>query len=454
MNIIKVLSHIQWGAEEEVLLKIYRALVLSRLDYGCIVYNSASKSALKSLESVQNTALRLCLSAYRSSPSESLYIEAHDPPLWLRRRHLLLRYASRVSTDMNNPVSDLIASKIDTVEMSATYRSAFHQLKNYLPDIDVRKTSPTPISTIPPWCKRIPQKNLSLLKFNGEEYTPNFLKTCFAKLISSKHFDRILFTDCSKSKDGVASAVTSEDEELVINRLPPLCSVFSGELFAILQAVRAIKTGERVAICTDSLASVHAISKTYAKHPLVHSIHEHYNGIAASGAELTLIWVPSHKGIKGNEKADQAAKRVYSSSDHLPEEFQYEIDVRSYIKEYIKKIWRSHWNGIATKLREVHPTVSPAKFCCTSRRDLAILRRLRIGHTALTHSYILNSENPPTCNDCHVLLSVKHILTECKCYEAQRKLHNLQDFKELLSNPNHFQNLIDFLKNTGLYSRI
>ena len=38
--------------------------------------------------------------------------------------------------------------------------------------------------------------------------------------------------------------------------------------------------------------------------------------------------------------------------------------------------------------------------------------RLRIGHTRLTHSYLIEHTDPPKCANCNQLLSVKHILTE------------------------------------------
>ena len=46
-----------------------------------------------------------------------------------------------------------------------------------------------------------------------------------------------------------------------------------------------------------------------------------------------------------------------------------------------------------------------------SRKEQVILNRLLIGHTHLTHSYLLNKEQPPNCNYCKSLLTVEHILT-------------------------------------------
>ena len=41
---LNILSRTEWGADQRTLLKLYRSLVRSILDYGCIVYGSASKT--------------------------------------------------------------------------------------------------------------------------------------------------------------------------------------------------------------------------------------------------------------------------------------------------------------------------------------------------------------------------------------------------------------------------
>ena len=107
LNILKVLSRTEWGADRTTLLKLYRALVRSKLDYGCIV-GSASKTALTKLDPVHNKGLRLSLGAFRSSPVESLYVEAHEPPLEIRREKLALQYTIKLKANPGNPAYDVV----------------------------------------------------------------------------------------------------------------------------------------------------------------------------------------------------------------------------------------------------------------------------------------------------------------------------------------------------------
>ena len=68
LNLLRVVSSMDWGADRKVLLKLYRSLVRSKLEYGYIVYGSARQSYLWKLDSIHNQGLRLALGAFRTSP--------------------------------------------------------------------------------------------------------------------------------------------------------------------------------------------------------------------------------------------------------------------------------------------------------------------------------------------------------------------------------------------------
>ena len=44
-----------------------------------------------------------------------------------------------------------------------------------------------------------------------------------------------------------------------------------------------------------------------------------------------------------------------------------------------------------------------------------------IGHTHLTHSYILRKDPPPLCEHYQCTLTVRHILVECNHFAQERK---------------------------------
>ena len=103
LNLLKVLSHTNWGADRTVLLQLFRSLIRSKIDYGSIVYGSARKSYLMMLDTVHHQGLRLALGAFRTSPVESLYVEAEESSLYLRREKLALQYPTRRAANPSNP---------------------------------------------------------------------------------------------------------------------------------------------------------------------------------------------------------------------------------------------------------------------------------------------------------------------------------------------------------------
>ena len=103
LKLLKVLSNTRWGADRSTLLHLYRSLIRLKLDYGSIVYGSARKSYLQMLDTVHHQGLRLALGAFRTSPVTSLYVEADEPSLYLRREKLSLQYAIRLAANKRYP---------------------------------------------------------------------------------------------------------------------------------------------------------------------------------------------------------------------------------------------------------------------------------------------------------------------------------------------------------------
>ena len=78
------------------------------LDYGSIVYGSARKSFLKSLDTIHHHGLRLALGAFRTSPIKSLYAESNEPSLYIRREKLSLQYVTKLATNPRNSAYDCV----------------------------------------------------------------------------------------------------------------------------------------------------------------------------------------------------------------------------------------------------------------------------------------------------------------------------------------------------------
>ena len=83
------------------------------------MYGSARPSYIKRLDTVHNQGLRLCLGAFRTSPVQSLYVEANEPPLDIRKTGL--QYDVKLMSTEVNPAysavfqTDIVATLVTLV---------------------------------------------------------------------------------------------------------------------------------------------------------------------------------------------------------------------------------------------------------------------------------------------------------------------------------------------------
>ena len=83
-----------------------------------------------------------------------------------------------------------------------------------------------------------------------------------------------------------------------------------------------------------------------------------------------------------------------------------------------------------------------------SHHDTVLLNRLRIGHTRLTHSYLLSGDALPECGT-----SVKHILVECVDLKDVRNKHFVASSIKDLFDSIEAHKIIDFIKETRFYKQ-
>ena len=132
-------------------------------------------------------------------------------------------------------------------------------------------------------------------------------------------------------------------------------------------------------------------------------------------------WLPSHTNIRGNELADLEAKSAFSLSItnlKIPHS-----DFKSNIHQYVKNKCRSVWEKqTENKLHELKPDFnSKCSFLGYSRQIQTKVTRCRIGHTRLTHAYLLTNEQPLFCISCNEPFTVKDFLISCTEFNYIRK---------------------------------
>ena len=460
LNVLKVVGHFDWGADRKTLLTLYRTLVRSKLDYGSIVYGSARQSYTKWLNPIQNAALRLCLGAFRTSPADSLCVEANEPPLDIRRLKLAMQYAVKLKSNPCNPAFDVVFHpKCEPLYEGTTHIRPFGlRYKQHLQDMSANLDSIMPVSQLPfpPWEYNPPPINVSLTSDKKCLTDATVLQQRFLEMRHRLYTQRAaIFTDGSKAGDKVAAAAVFGSRVLV-RRLPDKASVFSAELTALCLALQFIAefSQRQFVIFTDSLSCLKSLQSSSQRNPLLQQLIISYMETRNHGNDIVFCWVPSHVGIRGNEEADLAAKGALDleiSNMQVPY-----TDFKSYVKPYVYGKWQESWDlSTENKLHAIQPRVGEWSHCNRkSRREEVLLARLRIDHSHLTHSYLLKGEDAPQCHLCGERLTIKHLLVDCQHLTRIREnFYRARSLKDIFRTCDASA-IINFVRHLGLLKKI
>ncbi|GBN63193.1 putative RNA-directed DNA polymerase from transposon X-element [Araneus ventricosus] len=323
MNIVKMLSSSWYGAESSSLLKIYRALIRSKLDYGSAIYGSPSKSTLRPLDTIHNQVLRLSLGAFRTSPILSLYILCNEPSLELRRERLAINLFFKIKSDDSHPSHyNVINPKYGTLfsfrpSFTPTFGFRIGKIFRSINTVDFPVLNKS--DEFPPW------KDASLNFIDVFEKCHN--STTHNLVYQSIFYDHRqqfsiyepIFTDGSKADNLVGTTVVIRNS-IVSGRLHEFCSVFTSEIYAIYSALVKIADGdyEKIIIYSDSRSAIEALrSVSPLSHPIVLKCVEFYLYLTGKGLNILFCWIPGHSVIIGNEMADKAARRPATVVDNF-----------------------------------------------------------------------------------------------------------------------------------------
>jgi len=235
-----------------------------------------------------------------------------------------------------------------------------------------------------------------------------------------------VFTDASKTDNGkIAAAYCIPGLDIEYScRLPDELTIFSGELTAIKLSLVWIKQNyerfehrKNVAIFSDSLSTLTAIKtgKSFCRPKMLDEILQLINDIQV---DVHLVWVPSHLGIEGNEKADRLAQNATNNKEveeNIYLEFS-ENNIR--IKSFIINKWQYMWTNSQHGhfYRNIEPTVSwQIKYEHKNRNKEVTISRLRLGKCCvneyLAMMKVVESDKCPECST--AVETVEHFLLQC-----------------------------------------
>lgn len=240
-------------------------------------------------------------------------------------------------------------------------------------------------------------------------------------------------------------------ETLVQGIFPYVAPAFHAELWAICKACEiAREIAAKTAIWTDSLASIKLLKGEKAN-----PVADHIRSILRGNRRISINWVPSHVGIRGNEAADSAAKDalqlpLVAEVPPLPDLFLKWARIQ-YEEEKLQE-----WSRTGTFLSTHWPKITKPNYNRQLPKFWARkLLRLRIGHCRLTKGHLLSpNEQVATCPHCGTACTIEHVLRDCSLIRnflpsdspnVQQILNPSQPFPSPLYN---------YLKSTNLIHKI
>jgi len=475
LGLLRSLTALRWGADQQSSLLIYKSLIRSKLDYASIVYNSASKTDKAIIEPVVNNALRIVSGVFKSTPTEYLNILTNEPPLQLRRDRLTLAYYFKMRGALGNPAHKLATStRYDMLYRNKGITPSFPLRANRLiNDLSIARRAIKPnfsysilnIQT-PTWTIEPPNIDMSMARLPKDTTHPSSYRQLFSSILQERYTEFThMYTDGSKTATGVGAAFIC-GEVARTAALPPEATIASAELHAIQMAISFTKekAKNKVVIFTDSMSCLETLAQINYVHPIARRIQHDVHDMMRFGSNITLCWIPSHVGINGNELVDNKAKQAsVKQPQHIALFYR---DLTHIARQKLYEKWKLGWQTCGRKMVELIPEPdNPPYNTGMTRGEEVILNRLRTGHTWLTHHELMSGAVAPGASPCPACggaaFTVIHILLECPALAEERRTHltnartgTTHTLKELLTNGDYYRDLFTFLTNVGAYDAI
>ena len=106
------------------------------------------------------------------------------------------------------------------------------------------------------------------------------------------------------------------------------------------------------------------------------------------------------------------------------------------------------------KINYIFPMLKECIVCPRTNRKETVMARLHIGHSFITHSFLLNGEEPPVCIGYDKRLTIEHILLTCSDFIEIRENHFIAKSLRMLFQDILPEKIFNFLKEINIFGKI
>jgi ribonuclease HI len=496
LDILKKLTGTSWGGHPDTMSTLFKGIIRNQLEYGCVVYNSITKSYEDMIEVLIRKALRIVNGFTKSTPINAVHGISAESPHAIRREMLSEKYVIKTISN-DNAISQQLQKNLKK-EIEMIKDCDFMEIENKRIIINKntdqlvclkQKYSNCEYIFLQIWCDKIMDiqkiknncyKNLSesetkypIIKTEIEEmiakksdYNPLELKTIALKSLEKYDHSKFIFTDASKKENECSIGIFFQNLNLnFAYKLNSSTSIMMAELYGIKEALKLakqIKLNEPV-ILTDSVNSCYVIRKAKCSYKMYSVVKDIIS--LAKDAKAIIQWIPSHVNIGGNEKADQIAKKVINEN-LLVESINNKLIDKDFFNEcnhkFIEKFqsWYSNISQIKGKvLYSVMPQIN--RYPWYKKSELTVNTIKMINRILSNHAYspkflkMIKINESDACEVCGVSADVEHIIFNCSKYNTTRENLRMNDCKNILELKQKFDNnfinkIADFIKNTKI----
>jgi ribonuclease HI len=480
------ISRSTWGATLLDIRKLYISIVIPQFTYAASVWHNPVRGTrigtrqgegIKALERLQYKAVRVISGAFRATSKPALDIETYLLPATQRLDktvgHTFLRLATSPNGTHMREMMDM-ALPSGQKGRYTPLRALYHTYSDILD-----------------WKGRVEKADL---RSNEGGIKGNTYMEQDKEKALQRHKDLLwdrsiihIYTDAAGGGGGGGGIGAA-----AISIRPPTFdirvhlgtenknTIQIAEVYGLKLASAAAKimtevspTYKTIRIFTDSQGAIRALWKSQrrAGQTLIQEIISNTKSMEQRGGiKVEYHWVPAHKGIEGNEAADQSAKGAAAGGENTAtDHIQTRPAMLKHLERTIEQAWANTWRNEGRGRTLYRLTKQPTKAVLALHRGLTKaesslliqMRTEKIGLKGFLHARGVpgyQEDNKCSCSRRNVQ-SVIHILMECpklrglreeKLFQEPGSLRNNLDLRHWLGTPEQAKKVTQFMMETEL----